>query len=51
VLLPPVEPGQYSSHDLERALRAASITASMGTVGDCYDTQSMIMTVGVGSLV
>ena len=29
--------GEYSSHDLERALRAASITASMGTIGDCYD--------------
>jgi putative transposase len=28
---------EYSSHDLERALRAARITASMGSVGDCYD--------------
>jgi putative transposase len=29
--------GEYSSHDLERALRAAGITASMGSVGDCFD--------------
>ena len=28
---------EYSSHDLERALRAAGITASMGSIGDCYD--------------
>lgn len=29
--------GEYSSHDLDRALRAAQITASMGSVGDCFD--------------
>ncbi|BEP14003.1 hypothetical protein acdb102_23140 [Acidothermaceae bacterium B102] len=29
--------GEYTSHDLERALRAAGITASMGSVGDCFD--------------
>jgi putative transposase len=29
--------GEYSSHDLERALRRAGIVASMGSVGDCYD--------------
>jgi putative transposase len=28
---------EYTSHDLRRALRAATITASMGSVGDCYD--------------
>jgi transposase InsO family protein len=32
--------GEYSSHDLERALRAAEITASMGSVGDCYDCET-----------
>ncbi len=30
---------EYSSHDLERALRAAGITASMGSVGDCFDCE------------
>jgi putative transposase len=43
--------GEYSSHDLERALRAAGITASMGSVGDCYDTQGSMMIVDVGTLV
>jgi putative transposase len=33
--------GEYSSHDLERALRAAGIVASMGSVGDCYDNGLM----------
>lgn len=28
---------EYTSHDLARALRHADITASMGSVADCYD--------------
>ena len=37
VLLPPVEPGQYSSHALERELRRRGALASMGSVADCFD--------------
>ena len=29
--------GEYSSHDLERTLRAAGASPSMGSVADCYD--------------
>jgi hypothetical protein len=43
--------GGYSSHDLHRALRAAAITASMGSVRGLLRHSVMIMSVGVGSLV
>lgn len=32
---------QYTSHDFERACRAAGVDRSMGSVGDCYDNAMM----------
>lgn len=32
-----VEPGQYTSYDFAKACRAANVSQSMGTVGDCFD--------------
>ena len=37
VLQAPVEPGEYSSHALERELRRHGAFASMGSVADCFD--------------
>jgi putative transposase len=37
VLLPPVEPGQYTSIAFTERLAAAGVDASVGTVGDAYD--------------
>jgi len=37
VLRRPIESAQYTSLAFGRALNAAGIAASMGTVGDCFD--------------
>jgi hypothetical protein len=36
----PVEPGQYTAEDYTQQLDDARVLASVGSVGDCYDTQS-----------
>ena len=33
----PVEPGEYTSRDLEIALRQCGALASIGSVADCFD--------------
>ena len=48
VLHRPLEPAQYTSI-AHRALLLEEIAASIGSVGDAYDTQSTIMVVGGGS--
>jgi putative transposase len=40
---------QYTSLAFGRRLREAGLVASMGSVGDCYDTQLRIMPLRVGS--
>lgn len=47
VLLPPVEPGQYTSIAFSNELREAGITGSIGTVGDALDNALMESTIGV----
>jgi len=42
---------QFTSWAFGQRLRAAGMLASMGTVGDCYDTQSMLVGVDAGSTV
>jgi len=42
---------QYTSLAFGQRLRAAGILASMGSVGDCFDTQSIMVTDLVGSAV
>jgi len=37
VLRRPLEPKQYTSHQLERELRRHGALASMGSVADCFD--------------
>jgi putative transposase len=37
VLLPPVEPGQYTSIAFTERLAEAGVDASVGTVGDAFD--------------
>ena len=37
VLLPPVEPGQYTSGQFAEHLKKLGITASMGRTGICWD--------------
>lgn len=39
----PVESGQYTSIRYSNRLADAGAVASIGTVGDSYDTQSMLM--------
>jgi transposase InsO family protein len=41
VLLPPVEPGQYTSIRLTEHLALEEIRPSIGTVGDAYDNALM----------
>ncbi|MFI0479665.1 hypothetical protein [Actinomadura sp. 9N215] len=38
---------QYTSWAFTERAKESGLVASMGSIGDCYDTQSMIMAVGV----
>ena len=38
----PVEPGQYVSLAYSDALITAGVTASVGSIGDSYDCQSVL---------
>ncbi|WP_165964505.1 DDE-type integrase/transposase/recombinase [Actinomadura sp. KC216] len=38
---------QYTPWAFTERAKASGLVASMGSIGDCYDTQSMIITVGV----
>jgi hypothetical protein len=51
VLHRPVEPRQYTAIRYSDRLLDAGAVACIGTVGDSYDTQSIIALVDVGSLV
>ena len=39
VLLPPVEPGQYTSVSYTDRIDELGVSASIGTVGDSYDCE------------
>lgn len=41
MLLPPVEPSQFTSWAYTENVRRMGLVASMGTVGDCYDNAPM----------
>lgn len=41
VLLPPVEPSQFTSWGFSENIRRYGLLDSMGTVGDCYDNSPM----------
>lgn len=41
VLLPPVEPGQFTSWAFTRRAIDSGLLPSMGSVGDCYDNAMM----------
>jgi len=41
VLLPPVEPSQYTSWSFSENVRRFDLLGSMGTVGDCYANSPM----------
>jgi transposase InsO family protein len=47
VLLPPVEPGQYTSLAFTEALIASGIAGSIGSVGDALDNGLMESTIGL----
>jgi len=40
---------QFTSWAFTRRAKESGLVPSMGSIGDCYDTQSMITAVGVGS--
>ena len=46
-MLPPVEPGQYTSLAFTEELLEAGITGSIGTVGDALDNALMESTIGL----
>lgn len=46
-MLPPVEPGQYTSIAFTTALVEAGIAPSIGTVGDALDNALMESTIGL----
>jgi len=50
-LLRPLEPKQYTSIRYATRLLEAGALASIGTVADSYDTQSMMVPVDAGFLV
>jgi hypothetical protein len=39
VLLPPVEPSQFTSWGFTENVRNYGLMGSMGTIGDCYDCE------------
>jgi hypothetical protein len=47
VLLPPVEPGQYTSLAFTEALVESGIAGSIGSVGDALDNALMESTIGL----
>jgi hypothetical protein len=47
VLRRPVEPGQFVSLAFGQKARAAGIAQSMGSRGDCFDTQLMMAPVAL----
>ncbi|KAF0957193.1 hypothetical protein MLGJGCBP_09023 [Rhodococcus sp. T7] len=47
MLLPPVEPGQYTSLAFTEALIASGIAGSIGSVGDALDNGLMESTIGL----
>lgn len=47
VLLPPVEPSQYTSLAFTEELIEAGIAGSIGTVGDALDNALMESTIGL----
>jgi hypothetical protein len=49
VLVRPLEPKQYTSIRFAEHLALVAIRPSIGSVGDAYDTQGIIMIVDVGS--
>jgi transposase InsO family protein len=46
VLRRPVESAQYTSDDYGKLCRRFGITQSMGTVGDSYDCEMLVGSVG-----
>jgi putative transposase len=49
VLRRPVESAQFASWAFTQRAKNSGLMPSMGSVGDCYDTQSRIMAVCSGS--
>jgi len=39
----PIESAQYTAEDYAQVLDDHHVLASVGTVGDCYDTQSKLL--------